>query len=295
MMDPGIVSPATARPHKVDPGEEYAVLFQGGPLELYNNSSSCKAKPLVRVDKESVLDIPLRFFSEKPLEGGYGLWSPHLELVDHFFGGIISNIIDDLPAGHTYFDFDREAYRQASRRSIFIPMGTAHHSFPQAVEELEEVTIREFNRAEAVRFMKQRLGKELRISKEEDLAHFNNGQPWFMYSLKGKYRGREVEYCSHTLTRQPAVEVRFKELVSGVGSDLLYRMVQRLKQQYSELYYDQNTDDDSGKITFSVVYVKNRISKKSVYNLPRVLEKIEKEIAATKVKIRQAEREMEKY
>ncbi len=285
--------PGTPYPQKVYSGQEYAVLFQGGPLELYN-SSCCRAKPLVLVDKERVLEIPLRSFSQEPLLNGYGLWSSHLEIVDHFFGGIISGIIEDLPAGTTHFDFDRQAYERAYRQSLFIPMGTAHHAFPEAVEELEQVTIREFNRREALRLVKERLGEELRIGKE-DYRVYLTGEPLFMYSMQGKYRGRQIECSSYMAAVRPAVEIRFTELVSGVGYELLRRMLAQLKEEFPNLYYDVNTDDDLGRIAFSVVYEKRRVSKKSLLTLPRALEKIEKMIAATKVKIRKAERELEKY
>ncbi|MEK6950296.1 MAG: hypothetical protein AABX13_01060 [Nanoarchaeota archaeon] len=280
-------------PHKVYAGEDYAVLFQGGPLELYN-SSCCKAKPLVLVEKEKVLELPLRSFSLEPLDNGYGLWSSDLEIVNHFFGGVISCVIEDLPVGTTSFDFDRTAYERAYRRSVFLPLGTAHHAFPEAVEELEQVTQREFNRMEAWQLVKECLGPELKVGKE-DYRVYLNGQPLFMCMLQGKYRRRQLECSSYQSAVQPAVEVRFRELVSGVGYHLLRQLVPQLKQMYPNLYYDVDADDDLGKLAFSIIYEKKRVNKKSLQNLPRILEKIEREIAATKGKIRKAERELEKY
>lgn len=283
-------------PRKLYAGNEYAVLFQGGPLNV-QASNCCLAKPLVLVDKESTLSISPRNFSPEPLEGGYGLWSPNLEIVDHLFGNIISCAIDDLPNKTTRYDFDREAYEQASHRSRFITLGTAYTAFPEEVEELERVTLREFNRMEAVRLVKERLGSDLKIGKEEYSVYFNhnpNNIPLFHYTLQGKYRQQQLEFASHLNDLQPAIEIRFKEFVSGVGRDILLDLVGRLKQNCPNIYYDENTDDERGRITFFIVYEKRRMSKKSLQNLPRVLGKIGQEIDKAKVRIRKIEMVVEK-
>ncbi len=288
--------PAAKWPRKLYAGNEYAVLFQGGPLNV-QASNCCQAKPLVLVDKEGALSISPRDFSPEPLESGYGLWSPNLEIVDHLFGNIISCAIDNIPTKTTSYDFDREAYEQASHQSKFITFGTAYTTFPEEVEELERVTLREFNRMEAVRLVKERLGSDLKIGKEEYLVYFNhnpNNTPLFHYTLQGKYRQQRLEFASYLNDLQPAIEIRFKEFVSGVGRDVLRDLASRLKQQCPNIYYDENTDDERGRITFFIVYEKRRMSKKSLLSLPRVLGKIEQEIAKAKVRIRRIERVVEK-
>lgn len=282
-------------PRKLYAGNEYAVLFQGGPLNV-QASNCCQAKPLVLVDKESVLSIHPESISPEPLPSGYGLWSANVEIADHLFGGIITSVIEYLPTG-TGFEVNRNAYEQAYRQSKFITLGTAYRAFPEAVERLEEITHRELDRMKAVRLVKERLGNDLKIGKEEYLVYFNytpTNEPFFQYRLWGKYRGRQLKCSSYLNAQQPVIEIRFKELVSGVGRDLLFDLVGRLKQQCPNIYYDENTDDERGRITFFIVYEKKRVSKKSLQSLPRVLEKIEQEIAKAKVRIRKVERVVEK-